>query len=103
MFLLLVISVVSFPRLDYWINPMGYEDYFIDVRDVGDNLKDVANNPNYKFVQGNICDVELVNELVKDIDIIVHFAAESHVDRSISNSKDFIRTNEINPVSTCEL
>ena len=58
-----------------------------------DNLKDVENNANYKFVKGNICDAELVNELVKDVDIIVHFAAESHVDRSITNSEDFIKTN----------
>jgi len=58
-----------------------------------ENLKDVENNPNYKFVQGDICDADLVNKLVKEIDTIVHFAAESHVDRSILNSADFIRTN----------
>jgi len=48
-----------------------------------ENLKEVENNLNYKFVQGDICDAELVNGLMKDIDLIVHFAAESHVDRSI--------------------
>ncbi len=58
-----------------------------------DNLKDLGNNPNYKFIKGDICDVKLVNELVKDIDIIVNFAAETHVDRSIANSEDFIKTN----------
>ncbi len=58
-----------------------------------DNLKDVENNPNYKFVKGDICDAALVNDLVQGIDVIVHFAAESHVDRSIKNSADFIRTN----------
>ena len=58
-----------------------------------ENLTDIETNPNYKFVQGDICDVELVNSLVKDVDTIVHFAAESHVDRSILNSADFIRTN----------
>lgn len=58
-----------------------------------ENLTDIETNPNYKFVQGDICDVELVNNLVKDVDVIVHFAAESHVDRSILNSADFIRTN----------
>lgn len=58
-----------------------------------ENLKDALNNPNYKFVQGDICDTELVNNLVKEIDVIIHFAAESHVDRSILNSADFIRTN----------
>lgn len=58
-----------------------------------ESLRDVEKNPNYKFVQGDICDVELVNKLMKDINLIVHFAAESHVDRSIENSADFIRTN----------
>lgn len=58
-----------------------------------DNLKNLENNPNYKFVKGDICDAALVNELVQGMDIIVHFAAESHVDRSIKNSADFIRTN----------
>jgi dTDP-glucose 4,6-dehydratase len=58
-----------------------------------ENLKDIADNPNYKFVKGDICDQNLVNEIVNNIDLIVHFAAESHVDRSIANSSDFIRTN----------
>ncbi len=57
------------------------------------NLKDVADNSNYEFVKGDICDVDLVNELVKKVDLVVHFAAETHVDRSIANSLDFIRTN----------
>jgi len=58
-----------------------------------ENLKDIENNPKYKFIKGDICDAVLVNELVKEVDTIVHFAAESHVDRSILNSADFIRTN----------
>jgi len=58
-----------------------------------DNLKDIENNPNYKFVKGDICDAPLVNDLVRDVDLIVHFAAESHVDRSIKNSADFVHTN----------
>jgi dTDP-glucose 4,6-dehydratase len=58
-----------------------------------DNLKDLENNPNYRFVAGDICDYDLVDSLVKEVDVIVHFAAESHVDRSILNSADFIRTN----------
>lgn len=58
-----------------------------------DNLKDIENNKNYQFVKGDICDFNLVNELIKEIDLIVHFAAESHVDRSILNSGDFVRTN----------
>jgi len=58
-----------------------------------DNLRDVEDNQNYKFVKGDICDADLVNDLVKDIDLIVHFAAETHVDRSIMDSGDFIKTN----------
>lgn len=50
-------------------------------------------SPNYRFVKGDICDEKLVNELVAEVNLIVHFAAESHVDRSILSSRDFIRTN----------
>jgi dTDP-glucose 4,6-dehydratase len=58
-----------------------------------ENLKDIEENVNYKFVKGDICDINIVSDLVKDVDLIVHFAAESHVDRSIMDSGDFIRTN----------
>jgi dTDP-glucose 4,6-dehydratase len=58
-----------------------------------ENLQDLENNLNYKFVKGDICDENLVNDVVKEADLIVHFAAESHVDRSILASRDFIRTN----------
>jgi len=59
-----------------------------------ENLKDIENKPNYKFVKGDICDFDLVNDLVSDkVDLIVNFAAETHVDRSVMSSKDFIRTN----------
>lgn len=58
-----------------------------------ENLSDIENNKNYQFVKGDICDAALVDEIVKGVDLIVHFAAESHVDRSIQNSSDFIRTN----------
>jgi len=58
-----------------------------------ENLKEVENNPNYKFVKGDICDAALVNDLVKGVDLIVNFAAETHVDRSIMGSAEFVRTN----------
>jgi dTDP-glucose 4,6-dehydratase len=58
-----------------------------------ENLKDIENNPNYQFVKGDICDKELVDELVKKADAVVHFAAETHVDRSIMDSELFLRTN----------
>jgi dTDP-glucose 4,6-dehydratase len=60
-----------------------------------ENLRDIESNPNYKFVKGDICDRELVNEIVKDVDQIIHFAAESHVDRSILDSTPFIMTNVV--------
>ncbi len=58
-----------------------------------ENLKSVENNPNYKFVHGDITDKKLVNDLMKEVDLVVHFAAESHVDRSIEDSDIFVRTN----------
>ncbi len=57
------------------------------------NLESVQNNPNYKFVKGDITDRDLVFDLVKDVDIVVHFAAESHVDRSIMDARPFVMTN----------
>lgn len=57
------------------------------------NLSDSMNNPNLEFIKGDICDVALVNELVGQVDAVINFAAESHVDRSIENSVEFIRTN----------
>lgn len=58
-----------------------------------DNLREVESNPNYTFVHGDICDEKLVNELVKDADIIVNVAAQTHVDRSIDGPSVFIETN----------
>lgn len=58
-----------------------------------DNLKDVENNPNYSFVCGDICDMDVVNEVMQQVDQVVHFAAESHVDRSIDDGSVFVRTN----------
>lgn len=57
------------------------------------NLDDVKNNPNYEFVHGNICDKNLVREIIKNVDFVVNFAAESHVDNSIKNPEIFIQTN----------
>jgi dTDP-glucose 4,6-dehydratase len=60
-----------------------------------DNLNDLADDKRYKFVRGDICDQELLEQLFRDerIDTVVHFAAESHVDRSITGPGEFIRTN----------
>ena len=58
-----------------------------------ENLKSVEKNPNYEFVEGDICNGKLVNELTSKVETIVHFAAESHVDRSIMDPAPFIKTN----------
>jgi len=58
-----------------------------------ENLKSVEKNPNYKFVHGDICNKEIVDKSIAVSDIIIHFAAESHVDRSILESGDFVKTN----------
>ncbi|MEU4767863.1 dTDP-glucose 4,6-dehydratase [Actinosynnema sp. NPDC023794] len=57
------------------------------------NLAPVADSPRLTFVRGDICDRELVADLMSRTDVVVHFAAESHVDRSISGSADFVLTN----------
>jgi dTDP-glucose 4,6-dehydratase len=66
-----------------------------------ENLKDVENNKNYSFVQGDICDKELVEKIFKDTDIdyVVNFAAESHVDRSIKEPEIFVKTNVLGTVN----
>ena len=58
-----------------------------------ENLKDIEDKDNYSFVKGNVCDRELVNGIVENVDYIVHFAAESHVDRSIEDPGIFIKSN----------
>lgn len=58
-----------------------------------ENLKDVEGNPNYTFVHGNICDRKLVRDLISQVDCVVNFAAESHVDNSIKHPEIFIESN----------
>lgn len=59
------------------------------------STKDFQDNPNYQFIQGDICDARAVNEAIEGCDIIVHFAAESHVDRSIEGPQVFVMTNVV--------
>ena len=78
-----------------------YKDYFIVNLDLLtyagnlENLKEIENNTNYKFIQGDICNRELVEFIFTEYDIqgVIHFAAESHVDNSIKNPGVFIQTN----------
>ena len=57
------------------------------------NLSSVESNPNFEFIKGDICDVNLVNAVAGRVDAVINFAAESHVDRSIENSTAFVTTN----------
>jgi len=57
------------------------------------NLKDIENKENYKFVVGDVCDFKLLVNILKDIDCVIHLAAESHVDNSIGNSLIFTMSN----------
>ncbi len=59
-----------------------------------ENLRDIEKSPNYRFIRGDIADRTLINNLLKDkFDLIINFAAESHVDRSIMDASPFVKTN----------
>ena len=77
----------------------------LDVLTIGsnlENLKDVTSNPNYKFIKDDIRNESVIDSLVKDVDVVANFAAESHVDRSISNPKPFLETNVFGTYSILE-
>jgi dTDP-glucose 4,6-dehydratase len=81
----------------YWFNKYP-EDFIVNLDKLTyagnlENLKSVQDSPNYKFIQGDICDPKVANEAMQGIDTVVHFAAESHVDRSITEPSSFVRTN----------
>ena len=85
--------------LHYVVNKYP-NDYFVCIDDLTyagnyNNIKDLENKENFKFVKGNICDENLVNNLFEQekFDIVINFAAESHVDNSIKNPGIFIETN----------
>jgi dTDP-glucose 4,6-dehydratase len=67
-----------------------------------ENLKKVESDSRYQFIKGDITDKKLVDKLVKDCNTIVHFAAESHVDRSIFNPEAFVKTNIVGTYNLLE-
>lgn len=69
-----------------------------------DNLAECRGMPNYKFIQGDICDANLVDAIFQDCDIcgVIHFAAESHVDNSITGPRAFINTNVMGTTNLLE-
>ena len=76
----------------------------VDSLTTGSNIKnlDKIDQTNYKFVQDDITNSEVIDKIVSDVDLIVNFAAETHVDRSISNSKQFLNTNILGTHSLLE-
>ena len=67
------------------------------------SLADVADDPRYRFVKGDICDRAAVTEAMDGHDAVVHFAAESHVDRSIVDPDTFVRTNCLGTNVMCDV
>ena len=74
-------KIINLDKLTYAGNP--------------ENLSDLEGNPNHSFVQGDICDAKLVDELTKRVQLVVNFAAETHVDRSVDDPFVFTQTNVI--------
>ncbi|MFE0331521.1 dTDP-glucose 4,6-dehydratase [Streptomyces sp. NPDC058960] len=81
------------------LGPHGVRDVTVTVLDkltyagTLTNLTEVSGDDRFRFVRGDICDASLVDDLMAAHDQVVHFAAESHVDRSILGASDFVRTN----------
>jgi len=77
----------------------------LDVLTIGsnlENLKETEKNLNYNFIKDDIRNETKINDLVKNSDVVINFAAESHVDRSIANPKPFIETNILGTYSILE-
>jgi len=74
----------------------GYHVTNLDIQTYAgnpDNLKGIEKSSNYTFIRGDICDKTVVEKVIQNVDAVVHFAAESHVDRSIDDASAFVRTN----------
>ena len=90
---------------NYLLNNPNSKITNLDVLTIGsnlENLKNIENNPNYKFIKDDIRNESVIDGLVKDVDTVVNFAAESHVDRSIANPKPFLETNILGTYSILE-
>lgn len=67
------------------------------------NLAEVEDDPRFRFVKGDVCDRESVEQAMAGHDAVVHFAAESHVDRSIASPDEFVRTNCLGTNVVCDV
>jgi dTDP-glucose 4,6-dehydratase len=81
-------SIINIDKLTYAGNPA--------------NMRDFDDNPRYGFIQADICDEKLIPKLAKKVDIVVNFAAETHVDRSIGNPGDFVKTDVLGTYNILE-
>ncbi len=83
----------------YWMKHYP-EDYVVNLDLLTyagnlENLQEVEKNPHYSFVKGDVCDPLMAKQAMMGCDVVVHFAAESHVDRSIMDPSAFVRTNVV--------
>ena len=83
------IEITNLDKISYGANPA--------------NLQDIEGNKNYRFIKGDICDKKILEEYITNSDVIVNFAAESHVDRSISDPSPFLRSNTEGVLSLLEV
>jgi dTDP-glucose 4,6-dehydratase len=81
-------EVVNVDKLSYGSNPA--------------NLKELETRSDYRFIKGDICDPELIRATSAQVEVVVNFAAETHVDRSISNPEVFLRTNTLGVLNLLE-
>jgi dTDP-glucose 4,6-dehydratase len=90
---------------NYLKNNPSHKILNLDSLTIGSNLQNlsyVANNQNYQFIEDDIRNRESVDKAIKDVDVVINFAAESHVDRSIANPQPFIETNVFGTFSILE-
>lgn len=91
----------------YWLKKYSKDKIInLDKLTYAGNLsstKDFSSNKNYKFIKGDICNSELVDEIMKGVDVVVHFAAETHVDRSILDPAVFVKTNVLGTQTLLQL
>ncbi|MEK6921737.1 MAG: dTDP-glucose 4,6-dehydratase [Nanoarchaeota archaeon] len=90
----------------YWVREHP-QDFIVNVDALtyagnSENLASFAKNPRYQFVHTDICDTQKMLEITKDVDLVVHFAAETHNDRAILDPSVFVRTNVLGTQSLLE-
>ena len=88
----------NFVKRQISLNPLGVSEIIVlDKLTYAGNYENFTTEEKsiFEFIQGDICDRDLVDQLIKRVDLVVNFAAESHVDRSISNGTNFVQTNTL--------